>query len=174
MNDLTQEQLKELLHYDPLSGIFTWRVNRGMRGRAGSNAGSLNKGTGYRNIIIFKRSYKEHRLVWLYMTGSWPVGVIDHANRETSDNRWLNLRDVSIAENKQNTSVRRDSRSGIKGVSRSRNGRAWIASICVLGKNVYLGYFKTIEDAISAYSDGAAKFHKINPASDSPTTSSRT
>ena len=70
------EQVKELLHYNPDTGVFRWRVARRQM-RPGDVAGLLFAG-GYRNIKIDRRFYKEHRLAWLYMTGEWPVAGIDH------------------------------------------------------------------------------------------------
>ncbi len=77
---LTQEQLKELLHYDSNTGLFTWRVGR--RGMwADLRAGTLSP-SGYVSIIIKSKNYSAHRLAFLYMTGNFPINGVDHINRK--------------------------------------------------------------------------------------------
>ena len=90
---LTQQSLKEILHYDEDTGWFTWLTDRGGTAKAGTRAGSL-KPDGYRVIRIGEKKHLEHRLAFLYKTGSWPKKLVDHKNRIRDDNRWLNLRDI--------------------------------------------------------------------------------
>lgn len=122
---ITQEQLKELLHYDPNTGVFTAREAWGRYSRypAGTRVGRPN-GSGYRQVYIgaAKKSFKEHRLAVLYMTGEWPVGEVDHINRIKDDNRWSNLRVVTRAENRRNL--------GSSGVYETPGGR-WTSRISV-------------------------------------------
>ena len=94
------DRLHDVLHYDPLTGVFRWRVARGSRA-AGDVAGGIS-GAGYRQIGIDGRYYQASRLAWLYTTGEWPDGEIDHKNGVHDDNRWDNLRDVTHTENNQN------------------------------------------------------------------------
>lgn len=101
MSNLTQERLREFLHYDPESGAFWWKVPSSIRAR-GERAGSLAGASGYRRISIKKKSYAAHRLAWLYIYGTWPTNEIDHINGVRDDNRIKNLRDVSGAENLAN------------------------------------------------------------------------
>src|SRR5690606_34614864 len=101
---LTQQRLKELLYYDPETGIFTRLVGRsGPRARAGDVAGSDN-GKGYIRIYVDGRPYKAHRLAWFYMHGEWPE-EIDHRNGERADNRLSNLRPVTRQQNNLNQSI---------------------------------------------------------------------
>jgi len=99
-----QEQLQNLLNYDPDTGVFTWRddlpVKRGPR-VAGKRAGSRNA-EGYLYVEINRRKYKTSRLAFLWMTGEWPTFCVDHINRDRSDDRWCNLRDVTRSENRIN------------------------------------------------------------------------
>lgn len=74
---LTSETLKELLHYNPETGIFTWAKNAGQRAQVGRIAGSRTP-SGYIKISLSRKLYAAHRLAWLYMTGSWPENEIDH------------------------------------------------------------------------------------------------
>ena len=147
-DELKQERLKELLHYDQESGLFTRRVRRG-RCLAGEVAGTLTD-TGYIKIYYEGKLYRAHRLAWLYMTGVWPDSEIDHINGDRSDNRWANLRSALPHQNRQNTLLIPNNSSGYIGVSWSSNRRKWAAAIQHLGKTKWLGYFDNKEDARNA------------------------
>ena len=92
---LTAERLRELLNYDPLTGVFSWRVN----GRGRSGVGTVAGGSNHKRIAIDKKEYFVHRLAWLYVHGCWPTEDIDHINGDPSDNRIANLREAnSVSE----------------------------------------------------------------------------
>jgi hypothetical protein len=139
---LTQERLKELLHYDPITGWFTWRVQSSMM-HIGARAGGLH-GFGYRNIGIDYNKYLEHHLAWLYMTGEWPEFEVDHKNRIRDDNRWDNLADKTKSQNGHNKGLHPKNTTGYPGVS--THGDAYRATIAVRGTDFYLGRFKTIAE----------------------------
>lgn len=146
---LTRSRLLEILHYDPLSGRFTWKARASHRCVIGAEAGTLQK-RGYRTIGIAGKRYPAHRLAWLYFHGCWPAGEIDHINGEHADNRIENLRDVPPRINKQNIRrPNRDNLSGFLGVS--PNGRRWAAQLDNGGKKIYIGTFDTPEEAHAAY-----------------------
>jgi hypothetical protein len=88
---LTAEQLREQLHYDAETGVFTRRVGSS-NARAGDMAGSIHS-TGYVRIGIDGGKYTAHHLVWLYVHCVWPSDQIEHINRKRSDNRIANLRE---------------------------------------------------------------------------------
>ena len=92
-NSITQDDLKSLLTYDPDTGEFRWRFSR-PRCAKGALAGTASY-HGYTVIKINGRSYRAHRLAWLYEYGRWPNGELDHINRRRSDNTIANLREVS-------------------------------------------------------------------------------
>lgn len=144
---ITADQLKQLLSYDPATGIFTWRVRRNQNAIVGSVAGAVNTG-GYIQIRVLGRKYAASHLAFLYMTGGWPIDQIDHINREPADNRWANLREASHAENCMNRRTRSDNTSGIKGVKQTRFG-TYEASIGYHGEKIYLGTFPTLVQALS-------------------------
>jgi len=102
---VTAARLREVLDYNPETGIFTNRIRRGSKGAAGAEAGTLTP-TGYRNIVIDGRLYPAHRLAWLYVHGTMPKWTIDHINHRRDDNRIANLRDVPHRENCQNREAR--------------------------------------------------------------------
>lgn len=116
---------------------------------AGKRAGTVNR-FGYRIIKIANRSYKEHRLVWLVMTGDWPKHQIDHINGNTGDNRFENLRDVPGSINQRNCRIRSNNKSGVMGVSWNKKDRQWVAQARLNGRQIYLGGFSEKQDAIAA------------------------
>lgn len=145
--ELSAERLRSLLAYDPLTGSFQWRHTG--RGRSIGEAGFLDS-KGYRRICIDGREYKAHRLAWLYVNEVWPRNVIDHRNRIRADNRIDNLRDVSVAENTQNTTPKR-------GVYRLHG--KWRAEIKAHGKRKHLGYFVDQSAAEHAYKEAKMQLH---------------
>lgn len=147
--ELTVEYLRSILNYDPTTGIFTRRVRTSNPVRVGDVAGSLN-GVGYLNISIHSRLYLAHRLAWLYMYGEWPKLDIDHINRNRSDNRIANLRDVSRRQNLQNAGKRSDNTSGHTGVHWNKQRSKWQARIAPGQKTINLGLFESLEEAAAA------------------------
>lgn len=155
--DLTAERLRELLHYDPLTGVFTRKIRTSNRINIGDVAGNIRK-DGYRDIRVGGEKIKEHRVAWLYVYGEWPKFGIDHINGNPSDNRIANLRDIPQGENVKNVrQCRTDNAHGSLGVA--RNGNNWRASIQVDKVRMYLGTFKTPELACAAYIEAKRKFH---------------
>jgi hypothetical protein len=146
---LTQEILKQRLHYDPLTGLFTWLVSNNSSRSNGEVAGSLN-GAGYIQIRINKKFYLAHRLAFLFMNGSLPKGQVDHINHVKTCNAWANLRDVSELINHQNISKDMRNKTGVTGVKYRHNQDRFIARIGVNKTDVYLGSFKNLDDAVIA------------------------
>lgn len=149
---ITQERLKELLHYNPEDGLFTWKVARGCR-PAGSYAG-LYKHTGYCVIRADDILYQAHRLAWLYVHGRWPAKHIDHIDCNPSNNRLINLREATDSQNHANKRPM-NPESGFKGVRADNN--KWMARIKINKKTVYLGSFNTREEAHAAYFEAAQR-----------------
>lgn len=144
--DITQSRLKQLLSYDPATGIFTRMTKWGSK-NIGDVPGSLSP-QGYWYIGVDSKVYPAHRLAWLYVHGEMPMGDIDHINRNRLDNRIVNLRVTSRSTNVHN-SPHRNPASKIKGVYRTKENH-WQASIRVQGVMYRLGTFKTIEAATDA------------------------
>jgi carbon monoxide dehydrogenase subunit G len=144
---LTAGRLRELLHYDPETGVFT---------RDGRQVGTPH-GTGYIVLRVDGANYYAHRLAWLYVKGEWPVGFIDHRDRFRGNNRFANLRDSSNGQNLRNRGATKANTSGFKGVSRHRN--RWRATIKAGGKQINLGHHKTKELAAAAYAEAAKRLH---------------
>lgn len=162
-SELSADRLREILHYDPQTGVFTWKVRMSPRSRqrVGDVAG-MDAGRGYIRVGIGYRLFAAHRLAWAYVHGVWPAHQIDHINRNKGDNRIANLREVNSFANCQNVGANSRNKCGVKGVCQV--GGKWRAMIHHQGKNIYLGTFTRIEDAARAYAAGAAKHHTHNPA----------
>ena len=133
---LTQKRLKELLHYNPITGIFIWKVSRQCVPK-GRPAGCCN--LGYVVIKIAGRSYKAHRLAWLYTYGYLPENPLDHIDRKPLNNAIANLREVSRSCNVRNTGNHKCNTSGVKGVSWREALSKWEASISIECKSIHLG-----------------------------------
>lgn len=146
---LTQKLLKALLTYEPETGVFR-RHSGGRAGPPGSIAGRLHP-EGYRYIFVSGKQYRAARLAVLYMTGSWPPDQVDHRNRNTSDDRWSNLRLATQSQNKANSSMYRNNTSGFTGVYWDADRGHWRAKTKINGKRKWLGRFKTREEAHAAY-----------------------
>ena len=159
---VTRERVLELLRYEPETGKFYWRVNRGGTARKGTLAGSVNK-VGYWIIRIDQRDYLAHRLVWLVEVGEWPKEMLDHIDRQTTNNRLENLREATQAENQQNLPKKKNNRSGFVGVSWHTAMGRWRATIFHNYKQHFLGYFDTPEGAAKAYAAAKAQLHTFHP-----------
>jgi Demerecviridae HNH endonuclease len=146
---LAQERLRELIYYDPETGYFTWRVNRGRLAKARERVGWIDKGTGYRRMKVEGGCYKASRLAFLYMEGYFPEGYIDHSNRVRTDDRWKNLRHVSPTCNNRNIKVAKNNTSSVKGVHWNKLERKWCAQITVAKKLNFLGFHKDLTEAVA-------------------------
>lgn len=146
MAKLTQERLKEQLHYDPETGIFTWKINRG-KAKIGNIAGTTTP-VGYRLITVYQKIYYAHRLAWLYVYGYFPENSIDHIDNKRNHNWISNLREVSNQCNIRNTGNSINNTSGVKGIYWNTRDQMWYAVIKIDGKLKHVGCFKDLEDAI--------------------------
>lgn len=152
---MTQDELKQHLHYDPETGVFTWRDRTHMPS-VGYNVACRTRGkvagsrlqSGYWRIGIGDKQYRAHRLAWLYVHGYMPE-EIDHIDGCRTNNRLSNLRAVNRAENAKNLGKTPLNTSGITGVHFNAAGKVWIANICVNQKRIHGGRFKTKDEAIA-------------------------
>lgn len=154
---MKQDYLQHLLHYDPLTGEWTWVNPISRTQRPGDRAGTT-RPDGRRQISVDGDTYLASRLAWFYMTGEWPKNEIDHRNRIKGDDRWENLRDATHSENQFNRDWA------------ERSGEC--RGICVDGNqykvmigNEHLGHYKTFEEATAvrdqALKDKAGQFAVI-------------
>ncbi len=155
---LTTEELKSKLHYNPKTGIFTWIGSTGSRAQNGTTLISVNH-SGYIMVRLFKKHYRAHRLAWLYTYGEFPEGGIDHINQNKADNRICNLRDVDKQTNQRNTRLSKNNTSGKMGVTWNKRKNKWLTRIKVNYKDVFLGYFIELSDAIIAREEAELKYN---------------
>jgi len=147
---LTQKRLKEVLIYDPRSGYFIAKImRRGMRGKIGDSIG-YRRSDSYITISIDGSSYLASRLAFLYMEGYFPENDADHIDKDPSNTKWDNLRDVSRSCNMKNGNIKTSNKSGVTGVSWNKKADKWEGHIGTPSGKKYLGIFKNKESAAIA------------------------
>lgn len=153
---LSAEMLREALDYDPETGHFTWKKKICKRTVVGALAGG--PCTHYVEIGLYGQTYRGHRLAWLYMTGKWPNGEVDHKDQNKLNNRWENLRDVGRSENmiNQDKPQKHKKSCGYRGVFPSVGGR-WFSRLKVNGVYRHLGTYDTQEEAYDKYVQAKAQ-----------------
>lgn len=157
MKELTQERLKDLMHYDPDSGVFT-RLKSASNRVVGEVAGGITK-DGYRLIKIDGAQYRCARLVFLYMTGRMPLQA-DHINRIRNDDRWSNIREADNGQNNANKNLQKNNTSGVKCVSWDSRRNLWHVRVHFDGKQRHIGYFDDFELAGLVASEARAKAYR--------------
>ena len=154
---LTAERLRELMHYDPATGIFTRLLKTRNSINVGGIVGSMNS-SGYLLTSIDNERHRMHRLAWLYHYGEWPSGHVDHIDGIKTNNAIKNLRDVDPLTNVQNQRrARVNNKSGFLGVS--SGGGLYRASITKNGKQISLGMFGSPDLAHQAYLRAKREMH---------------
>ena len=156
--ELTQDSLKAMLHYDPETGIFTRLQATAHRIKVGDVAGCVGS-HGYITFVVNSKRYLAHRLAWFYVYGKFPSKDIDHVNGIKTDNRLCNLRAATRSENLKNKGITIQNTSGFKGVSWAKANQKWLAKCDVNGVQKNLGYFQTPEAASKVYNDFAKANH---------------
>jgi hypothetical protein len=170
-NIITPETLRQIVSYDPMTGKLCWLVVKpemfkpGKRHSAETRCAIWNskysgrpalqhrdKNRPYAYGDIFGRKYYAHRVAFAIMAGKWPK-IIDHIDGDKSNNRWSNLREVTQAQNMQNTWLRADNTSGHVGVSFDVSRGLWSSEIYVNGKKQFLGRYVDKNEAIAARLD---------------------
>ena len=147
--DLTQDRLKEVLHYDPGTGAFTWLEQLSNRGPIGRAAGSQ-RSDGYVIICICRRRHYAHRLAFLYQTGELPECLIDHVDGDPSNNQWRNLRPATHSQNHANVDPSRNNKSGVRGAHWNKALGKWLAQASHRGVRYHVGYFDSLPAAAAA------------------------
>lgn len=144
---LTQERVKKVYDYNAETGKLTYKIQLASNTPIGKEAGTI-KDHGYRVVRVDNIEYLAHRLIWLYMTGQWPKNQIDHIDLNKSNNTWNNLREATVSQNGINAYLRKTNKTGHKGIALFQN-KWYRARIHYNGKEIHLGIFKTIDEAIA-------------------------
>lgn len=165
MREINQEYLKQILDYDPETGVFVWkrrplsafsdakfplREHPRWNTRYALKEAGMPDQRGYIRIKLQGKRYSAHRLAWIWMTGEYPALDIDHANLNKSDNRWSNLRLATRSENTANRPPAINNATGWKGVHWHKANKKWTAAIGN-GGSTYLGSFDCPAAAAFAY-----------------------
>lgn len=159
-NQINADDVRHLLSYDAESGIFSWLNPKSRNCKVSAEVGSWDF-YGYKTVRLYGKSYKLHRLAWLYVYGKWPSGDVDHINGVRSDNRICNLRDVSRRINLQNQrSAKNNKSTGLIGAYFDSRKNHYYARISMNNKSVHLGTFATAEEAHKAYVEAKRKMHE--------------
>jgi hypothetical protein len=144
----TVERIRELFHYEVVTGRFYRKV--ATKNTKIGPAKVNDNGRGYLYIFVDGKRYAVHRLAYIWITGEWPEHEVDHINHTRDCNAWHNLRHATAVENRQNSSLRSDNSSGIKGVSFVKPNNNWCARIYKDGVKHWIGVFPTKEEAAAA------------------------
>lgn len=132
---LTQERVRFLLDYDPLTGIATRKVTTHYNSKVGNVINKVNK-VGYITLCIDGKTYSLHRIIWLWMYGYLPENVVDHIDRCKINNEISNLREVAQSCNAKNSCLSNRNTSGVKGVSWDKSKNAYCVSVTVTIKGI--------------------------------------
>ena len=172
-------ELQDLLNYDPVLGVLTWRDRRSSdfpddrsykswsTRFSGARAGTVKK-DGYRAICLKAKNkiitIREHTVAFAIHHDRWPEGQIDHINGVRHDNRIDNIRDVSAQTNGKNRKIGRNNKTKVMGVSWNKDKEQWRSCIRHDGNLIYLGDFDQFTDAVSARLRAETKYkcHKNN------------
>jgi len=143
------EELRRFMRYDPETGKLYWKVDGLGTITKDREAFTARNGRYYRGGFRGVRVYA-HVAAWMIYYGVKPRGEIDHINRDGTDNRLCNLRDVTKSGNQHNSSNRLDNKTGICGVKQRKDSGRFEAQIQVGGKRMYLGRYETLTEAVAA------------------------
>ena len=148
-SDLSAERLREVMEYDPDTGIFYRR-----RFRVRRPSGNLHY-EGYLRIFVDGANYFAQRLAWLYVYGRWPEGDIDHIDGDRLNNRISNLRETEHWLNMHNRTAPRPKKDPTIPRGVQQRGNRWRAMIGVNNRRIVLGSFDSKEEAGRAYAEAA-------------------
>lgn len=141
------ERVKQIIAYDPLSGVFTWKENRGGSAKVGSKAGAYREADGYTHIFIFGKQWLAHRLAWTLENNLIPDCMeVDHIDGDRQNNAIRNLRLATSSQNKFNACLRKDSVTGVKGVGYDKKRKKWTGRVRADGE-IVRARFDSMEEA---------------------------
>jgi hypothetical protein len=144
---ISQELLFQLFDYQ--NGVLLHKITHKNNVKAGSIVGTKDK-NGYLKTLIKRKSYRLHRLIWVWHYGYEPK-MLDHINCIPDDNRIENLREVTYSQNNLNRRMQRKNKSGFKGVSWIEQRKLYRASVSINGVKHVFGHYKTAEEAYAIY-----------------------
>jgi len=159
MKELTQEEVRCYFNYDPQTGALVNKNQRwfGCPVEIGAEAGTFYPDTRFIRVMVDGKSYLAHRLIWLYVYGSWPE-YVDHIDQDRTNNRINNLRDVTHAVNTRNKPKYKSNKSGVTGVNLSRSGKWFVIINKEVGVRKNMGTFSDKFEAICCRKSAENKY----------------
>ncbi len=145
MTHITQKQIEELFYYE--NGFLYWNTSKPGVTR-GSQAGN-GQHRKYLQVMVNRKVYLVHRLIAILHYGDG-IGIVDHIDGNTRNNKIENLRIVSHEQNSWNARKSKRNKTGVKGVSFIKREQKYQATIRIKGKNKNLGQFCSLEEAEQA------------------------
>lgn len=153
MKYITQELVRSLFRYDK-GKLYLLTPNH--KKKVGDEAGWFNVSNGYSQITINYKTYYRHRIIFLYFYGYLPKFLDHKYGVKIGDYIW-NLRPCTHYQNMLNSKLRKNNKSGVKGVCFDRN--RWKSQIRFKGKVIHIGYYKNIAEAEQAVIEKREELH---------------
>lgn len=113
---------------------------------------------GYQVVKYQGHTYSQHRLIWSLIHGRVSRKFVSHLNGIRTDNREINLAEVTRAQSHRIASFRRIHSSGCPGVTWNVDKKNWNIRIRIGGKNIPLGHSKSFKHAVAVYKKAAKRY----------------
>lgn len=153
----TSNELKD--HFIYSDGVLYWKQDiKYSTVKAGQLAGYFDVSSGYWRVRFKKKSYLLHRLVFELHKGYSPK-LLDHIDRDKTNNRIENLREASVSLNRINTGLPKNNTSGVKGVSFNSQLGKWHSTLTLNCKRLHLGFFNSFSEAEKARKSAELTFY---------------
>lgn len=159
----SQQELRDLFYGDFINGELIHKPRQDGKNcaswntrYAGRAAGNIMKNS-YVVVEIHNERHYVHRLIWKLVTGREPM-ILDHINRDRSDNRFENLREATDQQNGYNQGRRRNNTSGHKGIWWHNKNATWCVEVAT-PEGRFRKSFVNVEDAIAAKEEAIARYH---------------
>jgi len=156
--EITRDMIEQAYTYDPKTGAFTRNFSEGGE-KAGAQAGCVNT-QGYISLGYRKKHLLAHRVAYLFMEGKWPEKEVDHIDGDRKNNKWANLREATGSENGFNTRLRKDNKTGVKGIRIYNNGTQYVSYIRAHHKTHYIGCYRDLKAAEKATREARQELHR--------------
>lgn len=151
---ITQERLIKLFNYR--DGNLYWAISPNPKIKIGLITGQSVNSDGRKTVCINKKRYLLSRIIFLHQKGYLPE-FVDHIDGNKTNNCIENLRPANYVQNNRNACLRKDNKTGIKGVTRKSN--KWYVQLRCDEKRKSFGYYDDIELAELVAIEARNKFH---------------
>lgn len=161
MTDIIEQPTQEMVQslFDYKEGYLYWKVSTTNSIKVGDVAGKSVNDSGYNIVGIAGKTYRLHRIIFLYHNGYLPK-IVDHIDGNRSNNKIENLRSANDFQNSRNARLSKRNTSGIKGVCWARHVNKWLVQVRQGGSKKYLGLYDDLELAELVAIEARNLFHK--------------